>query len=85
MKKRKLISILIFSLFAFFAASLLTGCDLFEEEDDDCPTTGYHIYYTSGGVAYEYSSEAECSNEAASRGYPYYCWDGEKCHAYYTK
>lgn len=62
----------------FLAFSAFVSC----KDPDTCPSGGWHIYTSAG----EYSSESACSSAAYSRGYKYYCYDGDgKCHAYYTK
>ena len=76
--------ILFLILLALIASLGFVACDSIKD-DDDCPSGGYHIWYTSGGVDYEYSSDSDCSSHAYDREYKYYCYRGGKCYAYYTK
>ena len=66
------------------SCGVFLSCKQNEDDDDDCPSGGYHIWYSNSSGDHEYSSASECSSNAYSRGYKYYCYDG-KCHAYYTK
>lgn len=72
---------LILALLALSTFGLgFVACDL--DDDDDCPSSKYHLYYTSNGRSYEYSSESACKSRASEDGYACYSYSGGICYGY---